>query len=99
MGNLVRSSAFGQPTVECDGDETLESAFKKLSSKAGSSLQDHSLVMLSARPGVKAAKGFFESMMYRKFIKLKEQGYFNTMPTLLPGSLIAGTKATIMGFV
>ena len=119
-GNLVRSSAFGQPTVECDGDETLESAFKKLSSKAGrpvasmhvspagalggngaadgSSLQDHSLVMLSARPGVKAAKGFFESMMYRKFIKLKEQGYFNTMPTLLPGSLIAGTKATIMGF-
>ncbi len=37
-------------------------------------LQDHSLVMLSARPGVKAAKGFFESIMYRKFIKLKEQG-------------------------
>ena len=60
-------------------------------------LQDHSLVMLSARPSVSAAKGFFESMMYRKFIKLKEKGYFSTMPTLLPGSLIAGTKAMILG--
>jgi len=53
--------------------------------------------MLSARPGVKAAKGFFESMMYRKFIHLKEKGYFHTIPTLLPGSLIAGAKAMVMG--
>jgi len=53
--------------------------------------------MLSARPGVKAAKGFFESIMYRKFIKLKQQGYFTSMPTLLPGSLIAGMKAFVLG--
>ena len=60
-------------------------------------LEDHTLVMLSARPGVKAAKGFFESIMYRKFVKLKEQGYFHSIPTLLPGDLIAGMRAFILG--
>jgi hypothetical protein len=72
-------------------------SFGNITKSEEANLQDHSLVMLSARPGVKAAKGFFESIMYRKFVKLKEKGYFHSMPTLLPGSLVAGVRAFVLG--
>ena len=62
-------------------------------------LVEHNLVMLSARPRVKAARGFFENLMYKKFQKMQRKGLLHSMPTLLPGSIAAGTKATILGAI
>jgi hypothetical protein len=78
---------------------SLTFALGNIGRKLATSYPDHSLVLLSARPKVKAAKGFFESIMYRKFSKLYQSGQISSMPTLLPGSFSVSSRAMMFGIL
>ena len=78
---------------------SLTFALGSIGRKSVTSYPDHSLVLLSARPKVKAAKGFFESIMYRKFTKLFQSGQISSMPTLLPGSFGVSSRAMMFGIL
>merc|ERR1712078_894705 len=78
---------------------SLTFALGSIGRKLATSYPDHSLVLLSARPKVKAAKGFFESIMYRKFSKLYQSGQISSMPTLLPGSFSVSSRAMMFGIL
>jgi len=78
---------------------SLTFALGSVGRKLATSYPDHSLVLLSARPKVKAAKGFFESIMYRKFSKLYQSGQISSMPTLLPGSFSVSSRAMMFGIL
>jgi len=54
---------------------------------------DCSLLFLSARPGIPRTRGMLERMVYGRFKELYGNNQLFTMPTLLPGSLMAGLKA------
>eukprot|EP00873_Tetraselmis_striata_P021601 jgi/Tetstr1/441865/TSEL_030076.t1 len=54
---------------------------------------DCSLLFLSARPGISRTRGMLERVVYSRFKELYRTNQLFTMPTLLPGSLMAGLKA------